>query len=124
MKQQKLFSKDFTLIVIGQIISLFGNAILRFVLPLYLLNKTGSPSLFAMVSACAFIPMIVLSPIGGIVADRVNKRNVMVILDFATSFLMLLFTFLFGSVNMVVLFIVTLSRVLTSLPCRRAYLHL
>ena len=85
MKQQKLFSKDFTLIVIGQIISLFGNAILRFALPLYLLNKTGSPSLFAMVSACAFIPMIVLSPIGGIVADRVNKRNVMVILDFATG---------------------------------------
>lgn len=108
MKQQKLFSKDFTLIVIGQIISLFGNVILRFALPLYLLNKTGSPSLFAMVSACAFIPMIVLSPIGGIVADRVNKRNVMVILDFATGFLMLLFTFLFSSVNIVVLFIVTL----------------
>ena len=27
---QKLFSKDFTLVVIGQIISLFGNATIRF----------------------------------------------------------------------------------------------
>ena len=32
-----------------------------------------------------FIPAILLSPIGGIVADRVNKRNIMVILDFFTA---------------------------------------
>ena len=44
MKKQILFQKDFTLVVIGQIISLFGNAILRFALPLYLLRETGSPS--------------------------------------------------------------------------------
>lgn len=40
--QTKLFRRDFTLVVIGQIISLFGNAILRFALPLYLLRETGS----------------------------------------------------------------------------------
>lgn len=34
------------MVVIGQIISLFGNAILRFALPLYLLNETGSAALF------------------------------------------------------------------------------
>ena len=39
MKQQ-VFSRDFTLVVIGQIISLFGNAILHFALPLYLLRET------------------------------------------------------------------------------------
>ena len=33
--RSRLFSKDFTLVVIGQIISLFGNAALRFALPLY-----------------------------------------------------------------------------------------
>ena len=35
----KLFHKDFTLVVAGQIISLFGNAVLRFALPLYLLRE-------------------------------------------------------------------------------------
>ena len=80
--KQSLFSRDFTLVVIGQIISLFGNAAVRFALPLYLLNQTGSPALYGTVMACAFIPSILLSPIGGIVADRVNKRNIMVILDF------------------------------------------
>ena len=75
---QKLFSKDFTLVVIGQIISLFGNAAIRFALPLYLLNLTGSSALYGTVTACAFIPAILLSPVGGIAADRVNKRNIMV----------------------------------------------
>ena len=83
--KQGVFSRDFILVVLGQIISLFGNATIRFVLPLYLLNYTGSSALFGMVTACAFIPTIILSPIGGIVADRVNKRNIMVILDFITS---------------------------------------
>lgn len=36
--KKKMFTKDFTLVVIGQIISLFGNAAVRFALPLYLLN--------------------------------------------------------------------------------------
>ncbi len=61
----KLWNRDFTMVVIGQIISLFGNAIMRFALPLYLLNQTGSAALFGLVSACAFIPMIILAPIGG-----------------------------------------------------------
>lgn len=105
---QKLFSKDFTLVVIGQIISLFGNAALRFALPLYLLNQTGSSALYGTVMACAFIPSILLSPVGGIVADRVNKRNVMVILDFFTAALILAFILLMDGVDLVILLTVTL----------------
>ena len=105
---QKLFSKDFTLVVIGQIISLFGNAALRFALPLYLLNLTGSSALYGTVMACAFIPSILLSPVGGIVADRVNKRNIMVILDFFTAAVILTFFLLMNGVNLIVLLTVTL----------------
>lgn len=105
---QKLFSKDFTLVVIGQIISLFGNATIRFALPLYLLNLTGSSALYGTVTACAFIPAILLSPIGGIVADRVNKRNVMVILDFFTAAIILVFSLLMNGVNLILLLTVTL----------------
>ncbi|MCI8509604.1 MAG: MFS transporter [Lachnospiraceae bacterium] len=105
---QKLFSKDFTLVVIGQIISLFGNATIRFALPLYLLNLTGSSALFGTVTACAFIPAILLSPIGGIVADRVNKRNIMVILDFFTAAVILTFSLLMNGVNLILLLTVTL----------------
>lgn len=107
MKQQ-LFSKDFTLVIIGQIISLFGNAIIRFALPLYLLNLTGSSALYGAVTACAFIPAILLSPIGGIAADRVNKRNIMVVLDFFTAAVILSFSLLMNRMNLILLLTVTL----------------
>ena len=76
--REKLFHRDFTLVVIGQIISLLGNAVLRFVLPLYLLDVTGSRSLFGLCSAAAFVPMVVLTPLGGVVADRLHKQRIMV----------------------------------------------
>lgn len=106
--KQKLFTKDFTLVVLGQIISLFGNAAIRFALPLYLLNLTGSSALYGTVTACAFLPPILLSPIGGMIADRVNKRNVMVVLDFLTAVLILTFSLLMGTLSLVPLLTVTL----------------
>lgn len=105
---KKLFSKDFTLVVIGQIISLFGNAAIRFALPLYLLNQTGSSALYGVVTACAFLPAILLSPVGGIVADRVNKRNIMVTLDFFTAMIVAIFTLLFNKGDLVPLVTVVL----------------
>lgn len=106
--ENKLFTKDFTLVVIGQIISLFGNAAIRFALPLYLLNQTGSSALHGTVMACAFIPAVLLSPVGGLIADRVNKRNIMVILDFSTAGLILLFMLLMDRVSLVLLLTIVL----------------
>lgn len=103
-----IFSKDFMLVVAGQIVSIFGNQILRFALPLYLLNQTGSSALFGTVLAVSFIPMIILFPIGGIIADRVNKRNIMVILDFSTAILISLFYLLAGKIDIVPLMAVTM----------------
>ncbi len=106
--EKKLFSKDFTLVVVGQIISLFGNAAVRFALPLYLLNLTGSSALYGTVMACAFIPSILLSPVGGIVADRVNKRNIMVTLDFFTAAVILIFSLCMDGGNLAVPVTVTM----------------
>ena len=96
------------LVAVGQIISLFGNQILRFALPLYLLNQTGSAALFGTIMAISFIPMILFFPIGGIIADRVNKRNIMVILDFCTAILILLFYLLAESIDIVPLIAITM----------------
>ncbi|WP_042277417.1 MFS transporter [[Clostridium] dakarense] len=104
----KLFNKNFTLMVIGQIISLFGNSILRFALPLYLLDTTNSAALFGAVSACSLIPMITVTPFGGIIADRANKRNIMVFLDFLTALLITVFLLSIGKINLVFMLIVTL----------------
>lgn len=94
MKQATLFSRDFTLVVAGQIISLFGNAVLRLALPLYLLEVTGSAALFGLVSGLAFLPVIVLSPAGGVAADRLPKARTMAGLDLFTCALALSLAFL------------------------------
>lgn len=82
---EKLFTKNFTLLVLGQASSLFGNMILRFALSMYVLEVTGSATIFASILAIATIPTILLSPLGGILADRANRRNIMVALDTLTG---------------------------------------
>lgn len=108
MHRNTIFSKDFILVVIGQIISIFGNQILRFALPLYLLNQTGSSALFGTILGVSFIPMLLLYPIGGIIADRLNKRNIMVTLDFGTAILISLFFLLVGRIDIVPLIAITM----------------
>jgi len=108
MNKNTIFKKDFTLVAVGQIISIFGNQILRYALPLYLLNQTGSAALFGTILALSFIPMILFFPIGGIIADRVNKRNIMVVLDFSTASLIFLFYLLAGKMDIVPLMAITM----------------
>ena len=108
MKTNKLSDSNFVLIVIGQIISLFGNGILRFALPLHLLHVTGSSAIFGIVSALSFLPLIILMPIGGIIADRVNKKNIMVVLDLLTAAVTLGFCILSNQISIIPLIIITL----------------
>ncbi len=78
---ESLISRSFVSLVIVQIASLFGSAVLRFALPLYVLDLTESATLMAAVTAAAWLPYIVLTPIGGVAADRANKKRIMAALD-------------------------------------------
>ena len=82
---QKLFTKNFMLLILGQLTSLFGNFILKLALSMYVLEVTGSAAIFAGILSAATIPTIILSPLGGILADRANRRNIMVALDALTG---------------------------------------
>lgn len=83
--KEKLFTRNFTLLVLGQVSSLFGNYILRLALSMYVLDLTGSAAVFAGILSAATIPTILLSPLGGILADRVDRRSIMVALDAMTG---------------------------------------
>ncbi len=79
--KQKLFTRNFTFLILGQISSLIGNYTLKFALSMYVLEQTRSASVFAGLLALALLPTILLSPFGGILADRANRRNIMAGLD-------------------------------------------
>ena len=89
MRSDRLFSRDFTLMILGQIISLFGNAILRFALSLYVLDTTGSAAAFGGILAVSMVSTILCSPLGGVLADRVPRQRIMWGLDFFTAALVL-----------------------------------
>lgn len=95
----KLWNRNFSMVVIGQIISLFGNAILRFALSLYVLDITGSAAAFGTITAASMIPIVLFSPIGGMLADRVNRRNIMAALDFITAALVFGFSFFITGIH-------------------------
>ena len=80
-------NKNFIIIVIGQIISLFGNAIQRFSMSLYLLEFTGSTAAFANILAISTIPYILFAPIAGRLSDKINRKKIMVYLDLFCSIL-------------------------------------
>ena len=81
----KLWSRDFSLLVFGQIVSIFGNMVLTFALPLYVLYISNSPALFGFVLSVSNIPLLLMSPVGGFIADRFKKQKVMFWLDVATT---------------------------------------
>lgn len=86
-------NKNFIIIVIGQIISLFGNAIQRFSMSLYLLEFTGSTATFANILAISTIPYIIFAPIAGMLSDNVNRKKIMVYLDLFCSLIIGVYAF-------------------------------
>ncbi len=90
----KLLNKNFSIMVVGQFISLFGNSLQRFALSLLILDMTGSAAIFSFIIALTFLPQIFIAPFGGAIADRINKQKIMVFLD-SFSGLFLLFFLLF-----------------------------
>ena len=81
MKKEKLFTRNFTLLILGQVSSLTGNYTLKSALSMYVLEQTGSASIFAGMLSAALLPTVLLSPFGGILADRANRKHIMVALD-------------------------------------------
>lgn len=88
--KERGFSKDFIIMVAGQIISILGSALLRFALSLFVLDITGRADLFAVLFAISSLPVL-LTPFGGAIADRFNRRNLMVLFDFISSGIVLIF---------------------------------
>lgn len=76
-----LRTRDFRLLVAGLGISLFANLMLRFAMSMWVLDETGSAAAFASILTASILPTILLSPLGGVMADRTNRRTVMVALD-------------------------------------------
>ena len=81
MKKTTWLNRNFVFLLLGQIMSLLGNGTLKFALAMYVLERTGSAAVFAGMLSASMLPTIALSPFGGVLADRMNRRTLMIALD-------------------------------------------
>ncbi|MGM0168330.1 hypothetical protein IGI39_004085 [Enterococcus sp. AZ135] len=88
--------KNIIYLMLGQFISVFGGAILRFALSLFVLDVTGRADIFATVLAISSIPVL-FAPIGGAIADRFDRKILMVLMDIANAIIAGLLFLVVGS---------------------------
>jgi len=74
---------------VGKLVSLLGTYIYSFAISLYILKITGSGTSFAFSILLGTIPRVLLSPIAGSIADRVDRKKMIVVLDFLSGIVVL-----------------------------------
>jgi DHA3 family macrolide efflux protein-like MFS transporter len=97
----------FVIVWFGQIVSLVGTAMSGFALTLWAYRTTGMATALAMVAFFNFAPMIVMSPIAGVLVDRWNRKWTMALSDLASAAMTLavLLLFLTGHLQLWHLFV-------------------
>ena len=85
--------RDFRLLSIGQLASTTGDFCYAVALPWLILSGHGGPVLLGTVLACYGVPRTVLIPVGGILADRLSPRAVMLAADAVRCVLVAVLTF-------------------------------
>ncbi len=71
--------RNYRLFLTGQIISTIGTWMQSVAMPWLALQLTHSGLLVGLVLAAQFMPVLIGSPLGGVVADRYRKRNVLLV---------------------------------------------
>lgn len=85
------------MIFLGQAFSLIGSSLTQFVLMWWITDTTGSLQKLTMAGMAALIPQAILSPIGGVIADRYNRRFVMMTADIISALCMIILIYLFST---------------------------
>ena len=90
--REVLRHRDFRLLLSGYAISATGDWLYSVALIVYVFEITGSPGWVAITSIVRFAPVIVLGTFGGVIADRYDRKRVMIVADLARFVVMVILT--------------------------------
>lgn len=105
--------KNLFLYSTGKTVSVFGTAIYNFALGLYVLKLTGSALSFAITLVLGVIPTIIINPFAGVIADKVNKKILVVVIDLLSGILLIFVYLLCMKYELNLLIIYTTTFLLT-----------
>ena len=75
----------FSIVWLGQLVSMSGSGMTRFALTIWVWQETGEATALAVVAMFSFAPAIFFSPIAGVIVDRVSRKKVMIASDLAAG---------------------------------------
>jgi MFS family permease len=118
--------RNFRLFFSGQLISQIGNWLTLIAQALLVLKLTDSGFALGLLAACQFGPVLVLGAWAGLVADRSDKRKLLMIVQsfaMAQSFALAFIAFMHSPPVMAIYIVAVLGGIATAFdnPARRAY---
>jgi len=75
----------FSIVWLGQLVSMTGSGMTRFALTIWVWQETGEATALAIVAIFSFAPAIFFSPIAGAIVDRVSRKKIMIASDLAAG---------------------------------------
>jgi MFS transporter, DHA3 family, macrolide efflux protein len=75
------FNRSFMLLMAGRFVSQIGDRIHFFALTWYILNKIGTGSAVGTIMIFATAPGVIMGPFTGVLADRFDRRKIMIAMD-------------------------------------------
>lgn len=82
-----LWTRDFTIITLGSVISMFGNSMSGFAMSLMVLDISGSTLLYSIYIAMYTLPQLFMPIVSGAVLDRFSRKRTIYTLDFISALL-------------------------------------
>jgi DHA3 family macrolide efflux protein-like MFS transporter len=92
--------RGFTIVWIGQVISLLGSGMTWFALTIWAWQVSGRATVLALVGFSFFGPTVLLSPLAGALVDRWNRKLVMMLSDLVAGLVTALILILYASGNL------------------------
>ena len=84
-KKKTLWTKDFTIITLGSVVSMLGNAMSGFAMSLMVLDYTDSSFLYALYIILFTLPQVIVPVFSGAILDRFSRRKTIYTLDFVSA---------------------------------------
>lgn len=81
----RLWTKNFTIITVGTVISMLGNALANFALGLLVLDYTNSTFLYALYMVIYNVPQVIVPTLAGPFLDKFSRRKAIYTLDFMSA---------------------------------------
>ena len=95
--QNPLWTRDFTIITLGSVVSMLGNSMAGFAMSLMVLDYTGSTMLYAIYMMMYTIPQLITPIISGAILDRFSRKRMIYTLDFSMAALYLMIAIVIGT---------------------------